>query len=218
MLYNFTKYDAIGEEVLENSLVLLAKIHETMHSDIEIVIIVLHILKEMTRLVDKSNSLNVRSKFLKIITKQGTIMEKKCCGPKVALKFIECLTEIAKYDLHGGWAVNDKKDRVFENIILYLKYPCNEVRLCAAQSVGVLFTLSKSIEESPILWQDRMLNLILDTLKSNKPTEDEYSNIVTGSASLIAFANIICSSSYWRKLSLFFMLNLIVVNKVAKSK
>lgn len=211
-------------------LVLTLSVLQKNHTDQEIAIVILQILKDMVRLVHRLNEKETQTKFLRAIDGFWKIITvKKHCGPRTVVKFIECLAEIARFDLEGNWAFSKREENrlIFEDIFLFLKHPYHEVRLAAAQHVGLFFVASSQVNEETINYQRRVLDKLSGILADNNrllladmtdALAFEYAKYVTVSIALISWAHVICLSPYWRKQALFYLLKLTFQNKFNSRK
>lgn len=190
------------------------------HYDFEIVGVILEISKGLVPLLHRFAQGKTREKFLTLINDFGAFVKKKCCGPRIVVKYVECLGELAKYDSEGSWAVNEYYERVFEDMVPFLRHPSNEVRLTAAQKIGILFSGSDNYSAPVLRWQEKMIEKLRETISGESDAGGKesckYSKTVIFSSFLIAWGNVICCSAYWRKPALLNLLLFVSENKVSR--
>lgn len=205
---------------------LLSLIFESRKSDSEISIVILQLMKELIFVISRRGNEECELNFVTLIRGfRDLIIVKKKCGVGTIMKYIELLSEMVKMEWRGKSMFEKSSNEIYqfsEEIILFLRHPCYQVRLFSAQTVGSLFTSSEKMSDSGR--QCKLMSLLKNKLRAedNEDVDDvlvlPYYQVVRMSVSLISWASIACLSGYWRRSVLYWILQEAHIKKYNKGK
>lgn len=206
---------------------LISLILSEVYKEPELIITILQVLKDILPLVSRVGDDNTHLKYIKLMNEfRSVVIVKKCCGSKAVSKFIECIVEIFKQK--EIWVILEKHDlyyAIFEDLLIFVKHPYHQVRLAAAQNLGLLFLTDKNMKKTALAWQKEMLKKLFVALRDNEdlyPKEKgcikDYASRVLLSTSLLSLANVICLSRFWRKKAMFYLLHLVYLKNIERCK